>query len=296
MKSLSPKLCQSQVIRKVSPEDSAIFLTILIGIFDRDLRFADPAESADGLHLPAGPLLAALQMGMKLGKLLFARGEERVAGKWHIPDAVLSGGHTDWKRISGCGEQITDASGHAGEMRILFAFAPFAQECARGRQWLEWSKRGCLPIAGTHQNRNDGGLTSLAAFQCREHFSAMTILGGQEIGADQQEDQSGSLQMFVNDVRPVHARLDVTIMPVSDEAIMPELTHMLEQFLMPRRIVRCIRAENVDGLPCASRSSLRHASCLPLHLSLGSRAKDGFARVYAIFSQKQNCRQDDVYA
>src|SRR6266705_6078803 len=67
------------------PEDGVIVLAMSIGIFERELRFANPPQSTDSLWLRQGGLLSILQRGCQLGHHMLLLGEKRIPSEGDIP-------------------------------------------------------------------------------------------------------------------------------------------------------------------------------------------------------------------
>src|SRR5215472_16613519 len=72
------KACHQRITAVGSyPEDYLVVLSVAIGIFEDDLRFADPAQAADSLWL--GHRLTGEQLASQSDKHLFTSQEEQVA-------------------------------------------------------------------------------------------------------------------------------------------------------------------------------------------------------------------------
>src|SRR5262249_55072837 len=92
---------------------------------------------------------------------------------------------------------------------------------------LHLFERRVLPITGSENDRNNAGFSSSMPFKGTLHLVLVTGVRGQEIGADQKQDNGGSPQVGVNLICPGGACWDLTIVPRGYDSSAPELTQVL---------------------------------------------------------------------
>ncbi|HEU5374483.1 MAG TPA: hypothetical protein VFV38_03505 [Ktedonobacteraceae bacterium] len=92
-------------------------------------------------------------------------------------------------------ERSTDVGGNIGEGFILVG--PTGHGSGVSGQGMKTCDSLVLPFNRAQQNRDNQRLASIVAFQRAFHFDAIAVAGGQEIGADEQENQRGAKE-FVN--------------------------------------------------------------------------------------------------
>ena len=92
--------------------------------------------------------------------------------------------------------------------------------CARGdREGLEFAEGGGFPVAGFEQNGDDAGLSLIVALESLLHFGVVAVVGGEEVGADQEQDDVGGVEVGGDRVCPVGSGGDVAIVPGGDDAL-----------------------------------------------------------------------------
>ncbi len=69
-----------------------------------------------------------------------------------------------------------------------------------------------LPVAGPCDDRNDAGLAGSLALQRDLHLLA-ALVGTDEVGAEQEQYEIGTLQVFVDFAFPLLARRDAAVAP-----------------------------------------------------------------------------------
>jgi hypothetical protein len=101
--------------------------------------------------------------------------------------------------------------------RMLVATLPF-------RHWLgvsgageESSDRGSLPVDGSQDDRDDACVSLTVALQGGFHFALVAVVRVDEVGADEQEDQVGGREVFVDGVIEEGSRGDAPVVPRIDE-------------------------------------------------------------------------------
>jgi hypothetical protein len=114
-----------------------------------------------------------------------------------------------------------DARGHVGE-----GFVPVGPVSNRPRvlrQRLKLAEGGALPVvAVTEDDRDDARLTRLVPLHRSRHFDVVAVVGGEKIGADEQEDDVGRLQVLVYLLVPFLAGVNAAVAPVTNHAVTPE--------------------------------------------------------------------------
>jgi len=74
-------------------------------------------------------------------------------------------------------------------------------------------KRCAGPIARAENDRDDDGLVNGVADEGEFHLNIKAIRRGEEIRAEQQENDLGGAEMFVNFIGPFIANADATVVP-----------------------------------------------------------------------------------
>ena len=76
-----------------------------------------------------------------------------------------------------------------------------------------------MQINGTEQDRDHPGFTLLTTFECALHLHLVTVVGGEEVGADEQENDGGLVQVGINGVCPIGTWYNLAIIPGADNAL-----------------------------------------------------------------------------
>src|SRR5262249_27968035 len=86
-----------------------------------------------------------------------------------------------------------------------------------GRDNPELSERSILPAVGRPQDDwDDAGLTLVMPLHCPLQLGIPAVVRGNEVWADQQEDDRGGIQVLVNLPLPLGSRGYLPVMPVLD--------------------------------------------------------------------------------
>src|SRR4051794_31072202 len=84
---------------------------------------------------------------------------------------------------------------------------------------LELCKRSVVPIVNVAQNDwNNAGLSLLVSFHCTLHFNVMAIVGGHEVGANQKQDDLGSVKVSIYLAGPLLSCTNLAVVPRVDHA------------------------------------------------------------------------------
>src|SRR6266478_3845320 len=87
-----------------------------------------------------------------------------------------------------------------------------------GRQRLDISQHS-LPINRPHNNRDHNRFLALMPFQGAFHLDPVAILRIHEVGADEQENYLGSIEVLTDLLFPFGACTNITIMPDSNQPL-----------------------------------------------------------------------------
>src|SRR2546422_11760062 len=98
------------------------------------------------------------------------------------------------------------------------------------------------------------GLSCLISFEGTLHLATRTVVGGQEIGTNEQEDKRGTVQMRVDVLCLIRPRDDLATVPGCDEPLVSERAQMVLQLLKPPLILIGIEIKDLNG----SHLRIRH--------------------------------------
>ncbi len=230
------------------PEDRLIVCGVAIGILDGQLRLANTTQAADSAGLGEGRGLACSQLLFELGQHLFASREDGVA---------LIGNGPDWREErfrhclsnSGLGGVIngTDDSFHH-----LFpcgiGILPGADGLFVHGQNLERSEGGALPIG--HWSEQDGDNLcgpGVVSGHGLGQLVVHTFLTGEEVGADEQEQNAGVGACGSDGGGPLGTRWDITLMPETDATLVQEQAEVFLEFVIGGFVGRGIPTEDSNG-------------------------------------------------
>ena len=87
------------------------------------------------------------------------------------------------------------------------------------RKGLQFVKRRGEPVAIADDNGNYARFPFRVTLHRPLQLNIETIIGGEKIGADQQEDDSGGFEVIVNSVLPIRPCADIAVVPSCDEAL-----------------------------------------------------------------------------
>jgi hypothetical protein len=94
----------------------------------------------------------------------------------------------------------------------------------------------------------------LISLQSAPQLDAVTVIGADEIGAHEEEDHLGSLEVLMNDRSPLLPRANLLVVPAPDDAFSLEGREMFPKLLAKSRIVGRVRNKDVEGRmhdPCS---------------------------------------------
>ena len=115
-------------------------------------------------------------------------------------------------------DRVPDAPGDIGE--CLITDFPTGHGFPIGRQGLKLAERGALPaIDHSEEDGDHAGLALVVPFQGAPHLDVVAVFGGQEIGADQKQDDPGRVEVLVELPLPVGSRRDLAIVPITDHTL-----------------------------------------------------------------------------
>ena len=89
------------------------------------------------------------------------------------------------------------------------------------------AERRSFPIAGTQDDRDDACFLAMMALQRTRHLDVVAILGGDEIGTDQQQDDVGAVELVADLAVELVARSNAAVVPCGDRALTFEGGKML---------------------------------------------------------------------
>ena len=99
---------------------------------------------------------------------------------------------------------------------------------------------------GTEDDGDDAGFTCVVAFYCTLHLDAITVVGGEEVCTDQQQNNRGRFQVGINGLLPIDARSNEPITPDGNESLPFEQAQMSFKFAGPHLVRMGIRAKYLN--------------------------------------------------
>jgi hypothetical protein len=132
----------------------------------------------------------------------------------------------------------------------------------RGRRLLgrnrRWRKRDILAIDRPQEHGNNDSISFFRPLERPRHFNTHAVTGQEEIDADQEQDDVGSLEVFIDRFFPAFARLDVAVVPTFDQLV--QRSQVFPELALETGVLVRIRAK-IRTLPLTACScSLRPAS------------------------------------
>src|SRR5215813_334406 len=97
----------------------------------------------------------------------------------------------------------------------LILIAPTRNRFSSGWQSLQMRKGGIFPVNRTHDNGNHACLACLVLLERLLYFSLITVVGGEKVWTDEQQDKERGAQVRVQFLLPVTS-LDLALVPGGD--------------------------------------------------------------------------------
>src|SRR5215208_6418381 len=108
------------------------------------------------------------------------------------------------------------------------------------RERLKLSERCALPEDGAEDDRDDPRVAALVTGHRAFELDVVAVVGGEEVRADQQEDDLRLLEPLVDLTLPVGAGADLPVVPLPDDALPAEdrevLLELVAELLVPVRV------------------------------------------------------------
>jgi len=105
------------------------------------------------------------------------------------------------------------------------------------------------------QHRDDMGFAALVTLQRPHHFSAVAVLRGQKVGANEQQDNMSCVEMNIDLLNGFLARADLSGMPGGDESTIFQVAEMILQLIAEVLVSPSIGEEDLDALSRKSSCS-----------------------------------------
>ena len=161
--------------------------------------------------------------------------DERVAGfeRLQVAPRVGLGGGIDRRRLA-FGLPLLDLLDQPPEpgRDVLPGFVrllPAGYGPGIAGQGLELAEGCALPGGGTHHHRHHHRFPRTLPFQGAHDLHARAVVRGQEVVADQQQDQVGALQFAVDLSGPIASGQDLAVAPTLDQPLAPKQRQRLLQ-------------------------------------------------------------------
>jgi hypothetical protein len=103
-----------------------------------------------------------------------------------------------------------------------------------------------LPIDGTQDHGDHQRFSRRVALQRNLHLDIEAVIGGQEIGADQQQYDVGFLEVLVDCLLPQIPGADLAVVPGSDQTLSLEQLQMFCQFVPKMFVTVGIGTKQLD--------------------------------------------------
>src|SRR2546421_9305496 len=105
---------------------------------------------------------------------------------------------------------------------------------------------GAIPVGRAEDDGDDARLLRLVSRDSLLHLNAVAELGGHEVGADEQENEMGFVEVCENLFLPFGARGDIAIVPIVDEALSSQVGEMGSEFVSQGSIFVRVGNEDVE--------------------------------------------------
>ena len=83
---------------------------------------------------------------------------------------------------------------------------------------VDFGERGELPIARAQDNWNDSGGYELMQLHRALHFNVVAVIGGEEVRADEEQDDVRGVELVADCAPPLRAGTDAAVVSLRDEA------------------------------------------------------------------------------
>ena len=114
-------------------------------------------------------------------------------------------------------DDLADTARDIGEGFVLVG--PGRHGLAVLGQRLQLGEGRAPPIHRSENHRDDPGVAGVVALQRAGHLQVVAVVGGEEVGADEKEDDGRAVQMRVDFAGPLIARADLAVVPRVDDAL-----------------------------------------------------------------------------
>lgn len=105
-----------------------------------------------------------------------------------------------------------------------------------------------MPVGRPKEDRDDAGLAGVVTFEGARHLAVEAVIGGKEVGADEEEDHLGLAEVLVDLASPRVSGSDAAVMPTLEEALAFEEGEVDLQLVTERLVLVGIAEEEADGL------------------------------------------------
>ncbi len=199
-----------------------VIVAVAAGELKGNLGLADAAESGEGRE---GDAVASRQRGADVGEAVLAAGEG-LGGLGEGPEGGFGRQRRrrlDAYRLGG----TTDGAGHVGERLVLVRPARDGAGVLRGA--LDLPERGAGPVAVAEDDGDDARVAVLVTLHRPFDLDVPAVVGGEEVGANEEEDDVGRLQVTSDLAVPLLAHDDLAVVPLRDHAVPLEEGEMRRQ-------------------------------------------------------------------
>lgn len=112
------------------------------------------------------------------------------------------------------------------------------------------------------QDRNDASLAGVVALEGALHFLFITIRRGNEVRADEEENDVGLFKVFVDGAGPIGSGLNAPVVPWLDKVLALEDREMRLKLVAERFILVGVAVEEAKGSRRGGRfEALRRGGC-----------------------------------
>src|SRR6266508_988980 len=192
----------------------------------------NPARTSEDLPLPDAPMTARKEVSLSLSarsSMSFARPKKmtRPPRRRSVTLYKVSGSPE-----SGLPPRNRSATGRLRDhlrdgppdtrynIRICFVrIIPISDGPGIFRKGLQLAERRGGPVALADDDGNYARFPFRVTLHRPIQLNVVTIIGGEKVGADQQEDDFGRFEVVVNSVLPIRPCADIAVVPSCDDAL-----------------------------------------------------------------------------
>jgi hypothetical protein len=106
------------------------------------------------------------------------------------------------------------------------AIGPAGHRLGITRQGPQTAEGRTTPIGGPQQNWHDAGRTGLVALHGMVDFDVPTVVGGEEVGTDQQQNYIGLIELSIDFTVPFGAGQNLPIVPLLNYLLALQVAEM----------------------------------------------------------------------